>query len=36
VGFMLVRLLKAFDAVEAVNEGELRTMKKGIGLTMCE
>ena len=34
--FMLVRLLKAFDAVEAVDEGEMRRMKKGLGLTMCE
>ena len=34
--FLLVRLLKAFDAVEAVDESEMRKMKKGLGLTMCE
>ena len=35
-GFVLVRLLREFDAIEAVNEGEMRKMKKGLGLTMCK
>jgi cytochrome P450 len=35
-GFLLVRLLKAFDAVEAVDMNEMRKMNKGLGLTMCE
>jgi hypothetical protein len=35
-GFLLVRLLKAFDAVEAVDMSEMRKMNKGLGLTMCK
>lgn len=34
-GFLLVRLLKAFDAIEAVDESEMRKMRKGLDLTMC-
>jgi cytochrome P450 len=35
-GFLLVRLLREFDAVQAVDESEMRKMKKGLGLTMCK
>lgn len=35
-GFLLVRLLQAFDGVEAVDMTELKKMRKGLGLTMCE
>lgn len=35
-GFLLVRLLREFDGVQAVDEGEMRRMKKGMGLTMCK
>ena len=35
-GFLLVRLLQAFDGVEAVDESEMRKMNKGLGLTMCK
>lgn len=35
-GFLLVRLLQAFDEVEAVDMSELKKMRKGLGLTMCE
>lgn len=34
--FLLVRLVREFDRVEAVDEGKMRRMKKGMGLTMCE
>jgi cytochrome P450 len=35
-GFLLVRLLKAFDAVEAVDINQMKKMDKGLGLTMCK
>jgi cytochrome P450 len=35
-GFMLVRLLREFDAVQAVDEVEMRRMRKGVGLTLCK
>lgn len=34
--FLLVRLLREFDGVEPVDGGEMRKMKKGMGLTMCK
>jgi cytochrome P450 len=35
-GFLLVRLLREFDAVQAVDEVEMRRMRKGVGLTLCK
>jgi hypothetical protein len=35
-GFMLVRLLREFDAVKAVDEVGMRRMRKGVGLTLCK
>ena len=35
-GFLIVRLLRRFDGVEALDEGEMGRMRKGLGLTMCE
>ncbi|KAF2773536.1 cytochrome P450 monooxygenase CYP52G11 [Teratosphaeria nubilosa] len=34
VGYLLVRMLRAFDRIEPVNEGEMRRMKKTLGLTV--
>jgi cytochrome P450 len=34
--FLLVRLLREFDGVEAGDEGEMGRLRKGLGLTMCE
>lgn len=35
-GFLLVRLLREFDGLQAVDEGEMRRTRKGMGLTMCK
>lgn len=34
--FLLVRLLREFDGIQPLDEGELKKMKKGMGLTMCK
>jgi len=35
-GFLIVRLLREFDGVQAGDEGGMGRMRKGLGLTMCE
>lgn len=34
--FLIVRLLREFDGVEAGDGGEMGRLRKGLGLTMCE
>jgi len=35
-GYLLVRMLREYDAVEPADVGEMRKMRKGLGLVQCE